>query len=185
MLDIIDDIIPIGNPDWEKVWQEHLAAFLTKEWTLKSLKHKFQELFCKKIPTGNPNRPPYVCKAKQISRKVIVATNGLTGGWSTAAESIASNEDMRGVENGMDENGMDEEEGKDVEEIEAGVNPPLLPPFICCNLLHSFESNGDSNNEGEINSSHPKNDDDDGRGPSAAAVMLSSRAHGGNKKWKA
>jgi hypothetical protein len=28
----------------------------------------------------------------------------------------------------MDENGMDEEEDKDAKEIEAGVNPPILPP---------------------------------------------------------
>jgi hypothetical protein len=28
----------------------------------------------------------------------------------------------------MDENGMDEEEDKDAEEVEAKVNPPILPP---------------------------------------------------------
>jgi hypothetical protein len=48
MLNIIDDIVPIGNPDWEKVWQEHLAAYPTMERTPKLLKHKFQELVCKK-----------------------------------------------------------------------------------------------------------------------------------------
>ncbi len=79
-----------------------------------------------------------------------------------------------GVENGMDENGMDEEEDKDAEEVEVGVNPPILPPIICGNLLHSFESAGDNNDEGEINSSHPTNDDDDCQGPSAAAAMPSS-----------
>jgi hypothetical protein len=67
-----------------------------------------------------------------------------------------------GGENGMDENnGMDEEEEEDAEEVEAGVNPPILPPIIHSNLLHSFESAGDNNDEGEINSSHPMNDDDD------------------------
>jgi hypothetical protein len=47
MLDIIDDIVLIGNPDWEKVWQEHLAAYPTMERTPatpESLKRKFQEL---------------------------------------------------------------------------------------------------------------------------------------------
>ncbi len=64
----------------------------------------------------------------------------------------------------MDENGMDEEEDKDAEEVEAGVNPPIFPTIIRSNLLHSFESAGDNNYEGEINSSHPTNDDDDHQG---------------------
>jgi hypothetical protein len=76
-------------------------------------------------------------------------------------ESIASNEDGGGDENGMDENGIHEEEDKDAEEVEVGVNPPILPPIIHGNLLHSFESAGDNNDEGEINSSHRTNDDDD------------------------
>ncbi len=85
----------------------------------------------------------------------------------------------------MDETGMDEEEDKDAEEVEAEVNPPILPPIICGNLLHSFESTGDNNDEGEINSSHPTNDDDDRQGLSAAAAMLSSQACGGSEKRKA
>jgi hypothetical protein len=53
MLDIIDDIVLIGNPDWEKVWQEYLAAYPTMEWTPESLKHKIQELVHKKHPTDD------------------------------------------------------------------------------------------------------------------------------------
>jgi hypothetical protein len=41
MLDIIHNIVPVGNLDWEKVWQEHLAAYPTMEQTLDLLKHKF------------------------------------------------------------------------------------------------------------------------------------------------
>ncbi len=66
MLDIINNIIPIGNPDWEKVWQEHLAAYSAMERTPELLKCKFQELVCKKNPTGDPNCPPYVREAKQF-----------------------------------------------------------------------------------------------------------------------
>jgi hypothetical protein len=85
----------------------------------------------------------------------------------------------------MDENGMDEEEDEVAEEVEVGVNPPTLPPIICGNLLHSFESAGDNNDEGEIKSSHQMNDDVDHQDPSTAAAMPSSRAHGGSKKQKA
>ena len=95
MLDIIDNIIPIGNPDWEKVRQEHLAAYPMMERTLELLKHKFQG-FVHKKNLMDPNCPPYVCKAKQISRKIINATNGLTGGSSVAVERISSDEDVGG-----------------------------------------------------------------------------------------
>jgi hypothetical protein len=54
MLDIINNTVPIGNPDWEKVWQEHLAAYPTMEQTPESLKYKFKELVHKKNPTGDP-----------------------------------------------------------------------------------------------------------------------------------
>jgi hypothetical protein len=33
MLNVINDIVHIGNPDWEKVWQEHSAAYPTMEQT--------------------------------------------------------------------------------------------------------------------------------------------------------
>ncbi len=79
---------PIGNPDWEKVLQEHLAAYLMMERTPELLKRKFQELVRKKNPTGDPNYLPYVRKAKQILRKIIVATDRLTGSLSVAVESI-------------------------------------------------------------------------------------------------
>jgi hypothetical protein len=64
LLNVIKKIVPISNPNWEKVWHEQSAAYLTMEWTPESLKHKFQELVCKKNPTGDPNCPPYVRGAK-------------------------------------------------------------------------------------------------------------------------
>jgi hypothetical protein len=51
---------------------------------------------CTSVSFNDPNCPPYVRKAKQILRKIIIATDGSTGGSSVAAESIASNEDGGG-----------------------------------------------------------------------------------------
>jgi hypothetical protein len=85
-------VIQIGRRSGKSIW------LLIPRWSgPESLKHKFQELGCKKNPTGDPNCPPYVCKAKQISRKIVIATNGLTGGLSVEEESITSNEDGGGV----------------------------------------------------------------------------------------
>jgi hypothetical protein len=54
MLDIIDNIVPIGNPDWEKVWHKHSAEYPTMKQTPELLKRKFQELVCKKILSLTP-----------------------------------------------------------------------------------------------------------------------------------
>ncbi len=73
----------------------------------------FKNLFTKKKSTGDPNSPPYVRKAEQVSRKIVIATDWWAGGSDIEAESITSNED-----GGRDENSMDEEEDKDAEEVE-------------------------------------------------------------------
>jgi hypothetical protein len=57
-----------------------------------------------KNPPGDPNRPSYIREAKQNSRKILIATNGSTGGSDSEMKSITNNGD------GEDENGMDEEE---------------------------------------------------------------------------
>jgi hypothetical protein len=43
-LEAIDEIIPIGNPDWERVWDRHMARYPQKEPTAESLRRKFQTL---------------------------------------------------------------------------------------------------------------------------------------------
>jgi hypothetical protein len=69
LLETVEDVIPIGNPDWERIWQEHSARYPTLERTADSLKRKFQELARKKVPTGDPNCPPYI--RDEISRVTV------------------------------------------------------------------------------------------------------------------
>jgi hypothetical protein len=80
LLDVIDKIVPIGNPDWERVWYKHVSTFPKKERTVESLKQKFQGLARHKIPTGDPACPPHIRNAKRIYRKIVLATDGSTGG---------------------------------------------------------------------------------------------------------
>jgi hypothetical protein len=54
LLDAIDEIVPIGNLDWEKVWCEHLADYPTMEQTPELLKRKFKNLFAKKLLLVTP-----------------------------------------------------------------------------------------------------------------------------------
>ena len=75
----VDEIVPVGNPEWERIWERHNSCYPNQDRTVESLKRKFQELAKKKIPTGDPNCPPHVRFAKRIYRKIVEATDGSTG----------------------------------------------------------------------------------------------------------
>jgi hypothetical protein len=48
LLKVIDEIIPIGNLEWEWVWDRHASCYPRQEWTAKLLRCKFQQLAHKK-----------------------------------------------------------------------------------------------------------------------------------------
>ena len=113
LLKAIDEVIPIKNPNWERIWQEHSSHYSTKEWTTEQLKHKFQELACRKVPTGDPNCLPYIRYAKQIYYKIVQATDGLTGGSDRDIGEKADENKMHGgggADNDDDVDNKDEEE---------------------------------------------------------------------------
>ena len=131
LLETIEDVIPIGNPDWERIWQEHSARYPTKERTSESLKRKFQELARKKIPTGDPNCPPYVRAAKRIFHKIVQATDGSTGG-----SDVDDDFEETGVERNDDKAGDEDDDmidssnnGEDDDDISL-PNPAALFPRL-------------------------------------------------------
>jgi hypothetical protein len=44
LLEVVKAIITIGNPDWDKILNEHVSHYPTNDCTAESLKRKFQEL---------------------------------------------------------------------------------------------------------------------------------------------
>jgi hypothetical protein len=81
LLEVVNAIIPIRNPDWERVFNKHVSCYPTKDHSAKKMsKCKFQELACTKIPTSDPNMPPHIRKANHIYYKIVLATDGSTGG---------------------------------------------------------------------------------------------------------
>ncbi len=105
--------IPNGfpNQDWEKIFSEHASHYPTKDCTTESLKRKFQELARTKIPTGDPNMPPHICKAKHIYYKIVLATDGSTGGLEDGGGDLGFERDGEFEEDKED----DDEEGGMVE----------------------------------------------------------------------
>jgi len=80
LLDVINENVPIGIPDWERVWDKHDSTFPKKERTVELLKRKFQGLARHEIPTGDPACPPHIRNAEGIYRKIVLAIDGSTGG---------------------------------------------------------------------------------------------------------
>ncbi len=105
----VDKIVPIRNPEWERIWERHHSCYPNQDRTAESLKRIFQELANKKVPTGNPNCPPHIIFAKRIYRKIVEATDGSTGGSDLEG-------DLEDDNNDKDIDGDKEDDGKDMVE---------------------------------------------------------------------
>jgi hypothetical protein len=145
LLETVEDVIPIGNPDWERIWQEHSARYPTKERTAESLKRKFQELARKKIPTGDPNCPPYIRDAKRIFRKIVQATDGSTGGGSDdEVETWTDREDEAEDEDDAEDINDGNVFGSNDDDDDIGIilpNPAALLPRLGDGGNNSFSAN--------------------------------------------
>ena len=64
LLDNIEEIMPSGPETWELVAEWHSTKYGNRE--ALSLQCKFQELYNKKLPTGDPVCPDYVHHAKRL-----------------------------------------------------------------------------------------------------------------------
>ena len=69
-LDVLEKHLPIGPAQWEAVIQEHIDAGYPEERYVVGLRRKFNGLVQRKEPTGDPNCPVEVRRAKQISRMI-------------------------------------------------------------------------------------------------------------------
>ncbi len=105
LLDAIEEFVPIGNPEWERVWNSHQTLYEEKERTVESLKRKFSEVARMKIPTGDPTCPPHIRRAKRISRKIVQATDGSTGN-SDAFGDLGSDFGIGGKDDESDEDDL-------------------------------------------------------------------------------
>jgi len=93
MLDVVEKHMPLGGEMWEKVANEHALSHPSNERDAASVKKKFQDLHKKKIPTGDPNIPREVRRAKLIQQKILAA--------NAAADISQENGGIQGVVTGI------------------------------------------------------------------------------------
>jgi len=79
-LEIVESFPPISAQNWQAVANIHLENYRREAQTAESLRRKFQEIARRTGPTGDPNCPPYVIKAKQINRQLVQMIDALPGG---------------------------------------------------------------------------------------------------------
>ena len=80
LLEIVETFLPISAQNWQAVADVHLENYRREARTAESLHRKFQEISRRTGPTGDPNCPPYVIKAKRINRQLIQMFYASSGG---------------------------------------------------------------------------------------------------------
>jgi len=70
LLDVIQEILPIGPDEWEMVATKHCTKYPANLRDKDSLRRKFNKLAATKMPTGDPKCPDDVRYAKMVSRKI-------------------------------------------------------------------------------------------------------------------
>ena len=67
-LEILERRLPTSGSEWSLVASEHSETYPTMERNVESIKRQYQSLLRRREPTGDPNFPPDVKKAKAIDR---------------------------------------------------------------------------------------------------------------------
>jgi hypothetical protein len=67
----MEDNLPIGPQEWDDVTEAHADRSILKNRDTQLLRQKFNELVNHKKPTGDPNCPPHIRRAKLIQRNII------------------------------------------------------------------------------------------------------------------
>ena len=73
LLDLIEEIEPIGADEWTEIslkYNAHFGGRSGKNWSGEDLKNKFKALKAMRKPTGDPTCPPVVRRAKNVQRAI-------------------------------------------------------------------------------------------------------------------
>ena len=80
MLDLVEEHLPISAEEWEVVARKHRENFPDLNRARESMKRKFSMIALRKAPTGDPDIPSYVRRAKTIKSSIEERAGGSDGG---------------------------------------------------------------------------------------------------------
>lgn len=95
LLDLVEKHLPLGGQMWEQVATEHSVSYPQTDRDAASLRKKFQDLYKKKVPTGDPHIPADVKRAKLLQQQILAQNAAAdisqeNGGFQGVAQSIAA-----------------------------------------------------------------------------------------------
>ena len=121
LLEVMEEIMPINPDEWEQVKLKHDAVFGSNGCPISSLQCVYANLTWVVEPTGNPNIPCPVKKAKEVKELLWEKTDGTTGSQDTNDQIINlsleeddnDDEDNDDEDNYSDDNDEEDGNGKD------------------------------------------------------------------------
>lgn len=75
IMDVIEQILPLGPGKWEQVADTHVTLYQEAKRDVSSLRCNFQSLYNLQVPTGNPQCPPHVRHAKRACVRIEERAN--------------------------------------------------------------------------------------------------------------
>ena len=108
LLTAIERFLPIGPYEWDRVLAEHESHFPEAGRTKESLKRKFTMLYKTRHPTGDPDIPEDVLRAKRVYEEIKKKAE--------VSEGEGSDDDEWEEENHLEE-GLLPQEGQDIEQV--------------------------------------------------------------------
>mmetsp|Transcript_52916 Transcript_52916/g.154177 ORF Transcript_52916/g.154177 Transcript_52916/m.154177 type:complete len:344 (-) Transcript_52916:27-1058(-) len=98
LLDSVEEVMPIGMDEWALVERRHMASYPDRNRTKESLRRKFQLLYLSKQPTGRPECPPEVRRAKSLQYAIREKAEVSSAGSESEPSPSAENDEAEGQE---------------------------------------------------------------------------------------
>lgn len=93
LLDSVEEVMPLGMDEWTIVERRHSAKYPERNRTKESLCRKFQQLYLTKQPTGSPDCPQEIRRAKELMNVIREKAEVSSGGSVSSEEPSAPAED--------------------------------------------------------------------------------------------
>jgi hypothetical protein len=123
LLDAIEQILPLGPDEWEQVADTHLTFYPDCSRDSQSLRRKFQSLYNLQVPTGDPNCPPHVRKAKRLRYRIEERADSSNLGDDTAAAHL-------GIDDDENDEAADGVEGSTTSEVRVLFGQTVHRPLV-------------------------------------------------------
>ena len=104
LLSAIESVVPVGRDEWEQVLKIHNQRWSCTSRTVDAIRRKFARMHQTKAPTGNPNIPASIARAKHL-RELIVEASETIG--ETIDDEELGFDSLIGVSNSTDVIGND------------------------------------------------------------------------------